>query len=443
MDMTKKKEMKEKARKENTIEEISEIREIKEIKEPINKNINKSTTNNINQMNNNNNKPNTPNNNGTNQNQKQNNNNNEEIILDDNSSIAEEDYLINIVDDEVKKEEICMFCNRVGKLIKCQSCSNYTHLLCSKLKKRESIWTCPNCTNKFADRRVTRNFYNKEYELEINGFFLEGNETNNYEQYLLYELRDIQTKLYNNKTNNQIYEIFNENIFIFDKLNILKIITNNNPLIYKGYENCLISDPDNQQCIYHLIKSKKVVGKKRILLGEKGDGSYVILDDFENIKIAYSFGISNMIQFDNELAKRGIDVYMFDHTINSLPFNHSKFHWNKIGLAGLNESSNQLKTLEQLIINNGHINEFNMILKIDIEHCEWNSLKDLPDHILKQFKYIIIEFHFINPDNEGKLYYDVIKKLSKYHQVFPFSSCRKTENPLNQYHRYLKAETHG
>ena len=237
-------------------------------------------------------------------------------------------------------------------------------------------------------------------------------------QYLLYELRDIQTKLYNNKTNNQIYEIFNENIFIFDKLNLLKIITNNNPLIYKGYENCLISDPDNQQCIYHLIKSKKVVGKKRILLGEKGDGSYVILDDFENIKIAYSFGISNMIQFDNELAKRGIDVYMFDHTINSLPFNHSKFHWNKIGLAGLNESSNQLKTLEQLIINNGHINEFNMILKIDIEHCEWNSLKDLPDHILKQFKYIIIEFHFINPDNEGKLYYDVIKKLSKYHQVF-------------------------
>ena len=107
----------------------------------------------------NNNNPNNPNTNATNPNP--NNNNNEEIILDDNSSV-EEEYLINIEDDENKKEEICMFCNRVGKLIKCQSCSNYTHLLCSKLKKRESIWTCPNCTNKFADRRVTRNFYNKD-----------------------------------------------------------------------------------------------------------------------------------------------------------------------------------------------------------------------------------------------------------------------------------------
>ena len=161
MDMVKKKEMKEKIKKDNSVQEISEIREIREIKEPINKNINKSTTNNTNQMNNNN-KPNNPNISGINTNPNQNNNNNEEIILDDNSSIHEEDYLINIVDDEVKKEEICMFCNRVGKLIKCQSCSNYTHLLCSKLKKRESIWTCPNCTNKFADRRVTRNFYNKD-----------------------------------------------------------------------------------------------------------------------------------------------------------------------------------------------------------------------------------------------------------------------------------------
>ncbi len=41
---------------------------------------------------------------------------------------------------------------------------------------------------------------------------------------------------------------------------------------------------------------------------------------------------------------------MYDHTINSLPFNNSKFHWKKLGLAGTNESNNELKTLEQLII---------------------------------------------------------------------------------------------
>ena len=44
-----------------------------------------------------------------------------------------------------------------------------------------------------------------------------------------------------------------------------------------------------------------------------------------------------------------------------------------------------------LIIENGHSSIFNMILIIDIENNEWNSLKDLPEYILKQFKYFLIE----------------------------------------------------
>jgi hypothetical protein len=60
-----------------------------------------------------------------------------------------------------------------------------------------------------------------------------------------------------------------------------------------------------------------------------------------------------------------------------------------------------------------------MILKIDVEHWEWESLKDLPDSILRQFKYIIIEYHFRN-STEGLLYYKVIKKIHKYHQPFYF-----------------------
>ena len=58
-----------------------------------------------------------------------------------------------------------------------------------------------------------------------------------------------------------------------------------------------------------------------------------------------------------------------------------------------------------------------MILKIDVEHSEWNSLKDISNNILNKFKYIAIEFHFINK-NEAKLYYEVLKKIQKSHQAF-------------------------
>jgi len=212
---------------------------------------------------------------------------------------------------------------------------------------------------------------------------------------------------------NQILQ--NLNLKNSDKIKFLKIMTNNNKKYYEGIENCLLNDPDRQLCIYHLLVPKKVIGKQRILIGKKEDGSYVILDDFQNIKIAYSFGIRREIQFDKNLADRGIDVYMYDHTINSLPYNNTKFHWKKIGITG-----KMLKSLENLIIENGHSSEENMILKMDVEGAEWESLIDTPSKILSQFKYILIEYHFKDHKsaNESLIYYNVIKKIHQTHQVF-------------------------
>ena len=56
-----------------------------------------------------------------------------------------------------------------------------------------------------------------------------------------------------------------------------------------------------------------------------------------------------------------------------------------------------------------------MILKIDIEYNEWESLIEVPDKLLKQFKYILIEFHF---EDDFDLYKKVLKKLNKNHQIF-------------------------
>ena len=214
------------------------------------------------------------------------------------------------------------------------------------------------------------------------------------------------------------------------KIKLLKLITNNNELLYKGAKNCLLNDPDSQLCFYHLIFSRKVVGKQRILLGKKFDGSYVLVDDFTNIKVAYSFGISTTVHFDLELAKKNIDVYMYDHTIKNLPENHPKFHWKKKGICGKTEKNENLNTLEDYIIENGHSSEKNMILKIDVEHYEWNVLNDLKDEILYQFKYILIEFHFTNMEKEEQLYYNVLKKLNKSHQVIYFR-CNLRETIVN------------
>ena len=47
-----------------------------------------------------------------------------------------------------------------------------------------------------------------------------------------------------------------------------------------------------------------------ILLGGKNDGGYVLTDDFDNIKIIYSFGIGTNNIFEYSLAEINIDIYI-------------------------------------------------------------------------------------------------------------------------------------
>ena len=151
-------------------------------------------------------------------------------------------------------------------------------------------------------------------------------------------------------------------------------------------------------------------------IGANSDGGYILLDDFENVKIAYSFGISTEISFDKALADKNIDVYMYDHTIEKLPFSNLKFHWKKVGITDQKGIKNNMKTLSELIKDNGHINENNIILKMDIEGSEWDIFNNIREDILLQFKYILVEFHF--RDEFKSIYSKVFKKLNKSHQIF-------------------------
>ena len=240
----------------------------------------------------------------------------------------------------------------------------------------------------------------------------------------------------NNFINKQKVEEKEKNIrdTISEKIKYLKILSNNNEKDYKGIQECLLNNPEEKFCIYHLILPKEVVGKKRILLGKKKDGCYVLLDDFENIKYAYSFGIFRNIQFDRALADKGIDIYMYDHTINSLPYENPKFHWKKIGLCGMKNKYKNMKNLEELIEENGHNKEKNMILKMDIEHWEFESLIDLKEETLNQFKYIAIEYHFKDETKfkNNNLYYNVLKKIAKTHQAF-YVRCNGNRGHIVQF----------
>jgi len=133
---------------------------------------------------------------------------------------------------------------------------------------------------------------------------------------------------------------------------------------------------------------------KRIRIGNKGDGGYVMINDFDTKdKVALSFGVGDEISWDNHMASLGYDVFMFDHNTVPLPANlHQKCQFFPLGLTAPAQTSDRLKDLET------HLNLLNlkgkeMILKLDIEGHEWETLSTLSPNILKRFTQIVVEFH--------------------------------------------------
>ena len=193
-----------------------------------------------------------------------------------------------------------------------------------------------------------------------------------------------------------------------------------------GYllNNRLIEIPAESIKLDYFDKLKKVLTIKKVenyplvRIGTKDkDGGYVMVDNFDKGSIAYSFGICDDVNWDNHLADRGYEIFMYDHTIEKLPFERKEFHFFKEGISGICENNGLLNTLEHYIEKNGHKNCQNMILKMDVEGYEWGFLNTVNTDVLKQFDQIVFEFHrLLNPDgNETAI--KLIEKLNQTHQL--------------------------
>ncbi|WP_161795897.1 FkbM family methyltransferase [Synechococcus sp. GFB01] len=174
----------------------------------------------------------------------------------------------------------------------------------------------------------------------------------------------------------------------------------------------------NLHRLIKLLSPMDISGARYRRVGRDYDGGYIMLDDFaiRSIDAAYSFGISDDVSWDEDIAGLGIDVFMYDHTIEALPRQHPRFHFFKQGVAGI-PSSEGLATLSTLVAENGHQETNNLILKMDIEGHEWSVIEETPSDVLNQFSQIVIEFHGLNPTSTSEDLARIFLALAKINET--------------------------
>lgn len=161
-----------------------------------------------------------------------------------------------------------------------------------------------------------------------------------------------------------------------------------------------------------IVPYKPHVPKK--FIGEKGkDGSYVIGDTEHGI--CYSYGVSDNIIFENGLHDNyGTKSYCYDHTINGIKDKPDYISFKKEGLS--HEKTRDCNTILNHILENGHQEYNDMLLKIDVEGCEWPVL--LSEYDFKHFSQIVIEIHMphIGYDYHRSIV-NAFENLTKNHKI--------------------------
>lgn len=143
--------------------------------------------------------------------------------------------------------------------------------------------------------------------------------------------------------------------------------------------------------VLRLLEPKKAVERKKIRVGSAGDGGYIQIDDLEGISHALSFGVSDNDSWDLAMAKAGIPVEQFDHSVEKAPSSHPLLHFHRKMITA--DATPETMTLRDLVAKHSKLATPDVILKIDIEGWEWEVFDRAPEASLSKLAQIICEFH--------------------------------------------------
>ena len=163
-----------------------------------------------------------------------------------------------------------------------------------------------------------------------------------------------------------------------------------------------------------LLQTCRVEGVPLVRIGGEVDGGYVMLDTPRPpaVTAAYSFGVGHDVSWDVAMAKQGIDLFLYDHTVERLPEPVPRAKFFRTGIRGRNPAAGQ-KTVAEVLADNGHTGRRDLVLKMDIEGAEWPVLDEVSSETLVSFAQIVVEFHGMARALEPEGHARVVKTLEK------------------------------
>jgi hypothetical protein len=176
-------------------------------------------------------------------------------------------------------------------------------------------------------------------------------------------------------------------------------------------------DPRIRQELFALVQPVALKNCTLERYGEDHDGGYLVCGNLlKDVQAAYSYGISGYDKWGCDAStKLGVKLHQydcFDTRQPSCPGGDTVFHAECIGDAAKTEDGRLFDTMQNQLAKNGDAGK-RLVVKMDVEGAEWDSLLHAPDATLDRIDQLAIEFHYINDER----YVKTVQRLKQFFYV--------------------------
>lgn len=142
--------------------------------------------------------------------------------------------------------------------------------------------------------------------------------------------------------------------------------------------------------IQGIIRAMRPMKMSLMRFGGEKDGGYLVPDDFQGITACFSPGVNDVSEFERACAERGMVVFLADASVDGPADHHERFHFTKKYVGAVNDAT--FMTLDAWV-NASAPGDSDLMLQIDIEGFEYETLFAASEALMRRFRIIVMELH--------------------------------------------------
>ena len=190
-----------------------------------------------------------------------------------------------------------------------------------------------------------------------------------------------------------------------------------------------------RQALFDMLQPVALTNCQLERFGEAHDGGYLMCGNLlRGVQSAYSYGIGGYDKWGCDISTTfDLTVHQYDCFNTRQPscfYGDTVFHAECVGDTTNRVEGRVFDTIVNHFAKNGDSSK-RIVLKIDVEGAEWDSLLSVPDAVLRQIDQMAVEFHWVEDERfhwvQDERHLRVVRRLKQFFHIghihFNNASC--------------------